>query len=80
MTTTTETKVTTRMLKTARKPRKPVIVLLCPSCRASRRCTPAGTASVDGKRREVVQCSEKTCELLWVPAKIHVPASAPQAA
>lgn len=74
MTTEEKVAVTTRMLKTARKPKKPAVLLHCPSCRASRRCTAVGTATVNGKRREIVQCGDGDCELVWLPSRSNIPA------
>lgn len=72
--------MTTRLMKTTRATRKPTILLHCPSCRASRRCTAVGTATVAGKRREVLQCGDTDCALTWVPAKTHILNTAPTAA
>ncbi|MHA6762069.1 hypothetical protein [Streptacidiphilus sp. PAMC 29251] len=63
-----------------RPARKPIVILHCPACRTARKCSPVGSATVAGKRREVVQCGDRDCLLAWVPAREHVPADAPQAA
>lgn len=65
--------MTTRLVRTAKTSRPPQISLHCPSCRAVRRVKPVGTAVIAKQRREAVQCSERSCELVWIPAKQHVP-------
>jgi hypothetical protein len=72
--------VTTRIAKTTRGSRTPTVTLMCPACRCVRRARPVGTAVIGGKRREVLQCAERTCELEWVPTKAHIPKPALQAA
>lgn len=52
-----------------------VAVLLCPSCRVPRRCKPVGIATVGRRRREVLQCSEPSCELVWCPGREHLAAT-----
>ncbi|MFC9631406.1 hypothetical protein ACFTY8_19445 [Streptomyces mirabilis] len=55
---------------------KPVhVLLLCPACRAQRRCRPVGTAVVGKRRREVVECGDKSCGLQWVAAREHLDAT-----
>ncbi|MEY9839681.1 hypothetical protein [Streptacidiphilus sp. EB103A] len=70
----------THLVRVSRTSRPPGVQVLCPACRSIRKARPVGVATIDGKRREILQCSEKTCELTWVPSKAHVPASAPRAA
>jgi hypothetical protein len=73
------TTMTTRLAKTSRTARTPVIALFCPACRAIRKCKPIGSGSVGGKRREIVQCGEPSCELAWVPQRTQL-VDTPQAA
>lgn len=72
--------MTTRIMRTQRTRKPPLVFLHCPGCRAPRKCRPVGTATVDGKRLEVVECTDKTCELRWVPTRQHIPAQTPAAA
>jgi len=58
----------------------PVVELHCPACRAARRCLAVGTVSLAGRRREVVQCGEKSCGLTWVPQRTHLVSTTPRAA
>lgn len=48
------------------------ITLLCPSCRQNRTCRAVGTATVAKRRRELVQCLEPSCELVWLPSRGHL--------
>lgn len=72
--------MTTRILKTQRTKRVPVVLLHCPGCRAPRKAKPVGVATVDGRRLEVVECSDQSCSLRWVPTRQHIPTHAPAAA
>lgn len=69
-----------RLTRTSRTPRVPVISLVCPGCRALRRCKPVGAGTVAGKRRELVECTDSACALVWAPARRHIPAAPPAAA
>ena len=52
---------------------KPVFtVLLCPACRTQRRCRTVGVATVGKRRREVLQCTDTSCELVWCPGREHL--------
>lgn len=65
--------MTTRILKTStRSPRKIYIQALCPSCRGVRKCQSVGTGTVDGRRREIVRCTEKSCEIEFLPQRRHL--------
>lgn len=59
--------------------RRPEILIMCPSCPVPRRARAVGAATGEIKRRDVVQCSEKSCELTQLPQRTHL-ASSPQAA
>jgi len=67
-------------MATRTRVRHPEILIICPACRTQRRARAVGTATVDSKRREVVQCGEKSCELTWVPQRTHLVATTPKAA
>jgi len=71
--------MTTRIAKTSRTAKTPVVALICPACRGVRKCKPVGSGSVGGKRRDIVQCGDRSCELVWVPQRDHL-ADTPQAA
>lgn len=52
---------------------KPVYaILLCPACRAQRRCRAVGTATVGRQQRDVLQCTDASCELVWCPGREHL--------
>ena len=59
--------------------RRPEILIMCPSCPVPRRARAVAAATGESKHREVVQCSEKSCELTWLPQRTHL-VSGPQAA
>lgn len=61
-------------------PKKLEVLLHCPACRALRRCKPVGAGTVAGKRRELVECTDSACALVWAPARRHIPAAPPAAA
>lgn len=69
-----------KLMVTRTRVRQPEILVMCPACRTQRRARAVGTATVDSKRREVVQCTDKACELAWVPQRTHLVAAAPKAA
>ncbi|NNN36120.1 hypothetical protein HLK59_38320 [Streptomyces sp. S3(2020)] len=50
-------------------PKAVFAILLCPACRAQRRCRAVGTATVASQRREVVECGEASCGLQWVATR-----------
>ncbi|WP_236244520.1 hypothetical protein [Streptomyces sp. CC210A] len=37
----------------------------CPSCRATRTARQIHTATIHGRRHLLVECTDKTCELIW---------------
>jgi len=71
--------VTTRIAKPPPPPKTPVVPLVCPAGRAIRKCNPVGSGSVGGKRREIIQCGDRACELVRVPQRDPL-ADTPQAA
>lgn len=71
--------MTTRLTRTAKTARTPVITLMCPACRCLRKCRPVGTAVVAKRRREVLECTFESCGLQWLPARTHL-AAVPTAA
>lgn len=68
--------MTTRTTKTAKTV---TVLLMCPSCRCLRKCRPVGVAVIARRRREVMQCGQESCSLVWVPARSHL-ATLPAAA
>jgi hypothetical protein len=63
----------TRLTRTSTKaPKKVFIQALCPSCRGVRRCLSVGTGTVDGRRREIIRCTAKDCELEFLPVRDHL--------
>lgn len=67
--------MSTRLAKTSRTSRPPTVQLHCPGCRTTRTCRVVGSGTVAGKRREIVQCGDKNCELVWVPGRTHLAAT-----
>lgn len=39
--------------------------LHCPACRTLRQVVNIGTATIHKRRHPLVQCTDKTCELIW---------------
>lgn len=68
-----------RVVKLSTTSRPPVLQLVCPGCRAVRKCHSVGTAVIAKRRREVVRCAAADCQLTWVPERGHVPAAPPAA-
>lgn len=69
--------MTTRLTKTSTTtPRKVYIQVHCPACATTRRCQSVGTGTVDGRRREIVRCTEKSCETEFLPQRRHLTAAA----
>lgn len=69
--------MTTRLQRTSTKsPRKVYIQALCPACAATKRCLSVGTGTVDGQRREILRCTEKSCETEFLPRRRHIPNAA----
>lgn len=62
-----------RHVKVSTRSRPAALALHCPACRTLRRCVSAGTATIAGKRREVVRCTAADCGLQWVPERSHLP-------
>lgn len=67
-----EITVTTRLTKVSCTSKTPAVQVVCPACRATRRCRSIGTATVNRTRREVLECGEPTCGLQWLPARTHL--------
>lgn len=71
------TPVTTRILKTTTKaPKRVTVQVHCPACGTTRRCLSVGTGTVDGRRREIVRCTEKSCETEFLPQRRHLATAA----
>lgn len=51
----------------------------CPACRDTRAVREVGEATVKGCACRLVQCVDKSCELIWV-TRVTVPASRARAA
>ncbi|WP_432162338.1 hypothetical protein [Streptomyces tendae] len=51
----------------------------CPSCRAPRPVRRVGTATVRGERRDLLECRDAACELVWAhrtdPQQVATPAA-----
>ncbi|MHA6761815.1 hypothetical protein [Streptacidiphilus sp. PAMC 29251] len=71
--------MTSRMAKVSRTAKTPTVEVHCPACRALRRCGSVGTATINNRRREVLECPAPDCQLQWVPVRNHL-TSAPTAA
>lgn len=66
--------MTSRIAKVSRTSKTPAVQLVCPACRAIRRCQPVGTGTVRKIRRELVECLAADCGLIWAPARTHLTA------
>lgn len=67
--------MTSRMTKVSRTAKTPVVEVVCPACRATRRCGSVGTATVRNRRREVLECPDPACQLQWLPVRNHLTAT-----
>ncbi|WP_152627629.1 hypothetical protein [Streptacidiphilus melanogenes] len=69
--------MTTRLTKVSTKaPKRIVVSVHCPACCTTRRCISVGTGVVDGRRREIVRCTDKSCETEFLPKRRHLAAAA----
>lgn len=50
-----------------------VRVTHCPACRTERIARRVAAATVNGHRQDLVQCPDKTCELVWAVRPDHTP-------
>ncbi|WP_152626493.1 hypothetical protein [Streptacidiphilus carbonis] len=64
--------MTSRLTRVSRSSKPAIVKLMCPSCRSVRRCSPVGIATIGRRRREVLECSESTCGLQWIPVRDHI--------